>query len=834
MKAENQALAEFRGTSYTAAQIAVALGIKRQAVQWHLRGVIPAWTKVVKGNETCAWEIAQLPENLQARIKEKAQQQNFRSAADFLSAPRKQWQPDLPIDQISDEDVQTASLLRKALQSSLKQQHDSRITSSELEALGVEEYRRALGRSITARHWRSLFKRTIERDNGFEQWDRIEIYLPDRVKRKATAAGVIGSALDRSLSSENDFQDLAQYIEGCSNPYKPSAAERTGLWALALKKYDLLIRAGSPEKSAGRRLRAFLFARARFLSPSRNGLRMAFERKLEAWQHDHPDSIEDGRKSNGDRANYPREDIRRVRHSAVLKNGGRIDAAWREEYRHLTEYTRQRHPQSRKCPRTFYERVNRVKVDALLARVQGRRTLRKLVGGVTRDAENVHTMDRWAADDWTSNIEVIFVNRDGSVSLIQPQIITVMDFASRKWVGWAFSNDKAPTARLVNKAIKDAFLRHDVPHKLFLENGFVFGKSLNVNGKVDGQGRTIVAGLAKYGCAIHHFDKMSPTSKGELEKSFDLAQRLMERHPGYTGRLQMLDASEDFKREQRLIRSGKVDASKYRYTFEQFARVLSDIAEQYNAAPQHGHLRGLSPNEAFEALKDPANPPIKFTNELLWMLSNEHYRVPVGAGGVTVRHYGQKIQVRGGRLPDYIGEELWALVDDDDDSMVTFMSLDYGEVFTVAACQRPAAYESQIITSSSILAAELGKIHEHMRAVGSELKDLSKEFGNPRRELLQKYSVPRPSSGVLSDDDGRRAIVNPQLTQSAEEMQAQRQAIRSDQEQNARRGTDNKRKAARIGIPSVMADSDEQTSRALELLNSGSREIETSEPKIEL
>jgi len=37
-------------------------------------------------------------------------------------------------------------------------------------------------------------------------------------------------------------------------------------------------------------------------------------------------------------------------------------------------------------------------------------------------------------------------------------------------------------------------------------------------------------------------------SKSELEKSFDLIQRRMEKHPGYTGRLQMVDAPEEFKR----------------------------------------------------------------------------------------------------------------------------------------------------------------------------------------------------------------------------------------------------------------------------------------------
>jgi hypothetical protein len=607
---------------------------------------------------------------------------------------------------------------------------------------------------------------------------------------------------------------MENLIAACVNPHNPSLAERAGVWTLALNKMAELVSAGQPEKSASRRVRQFLFARAKFIAPTRNALRMAFERKRDQWQRDNPQSLADGRQGNGNRFEYLREDIRRLRHSAVLKNGGRIDSAWREEYPHLSESTRQRHPHSRKCPRALYQLVNRAKVDALFARVQGRRHLRKMVGSVTRNSDGIPAMARWVVDDWTSNVEVAFTNRDGTVSLIQPQIITVMDFASRKWVGWSMSNDKAPTAELVCAAILDGFRRHGVPHKLFVENGFVFGKSLNVNGKEDEQGRTVVAGLAQYGCAIRHFDKMSPTSKGELEKSFDMFQRLMERHPGYTGRLQMLDASDDLKREQRLIRANKVDAKKFRYTFGEFSRVIQDLIAQFNATPQHGHLKGLSPDEAFEAMKDATNPPIQFNNQLYWMLANERYRVPVGAGGVTFRHYGRKIQVRGGELPQHVGQELWALVDRADDSMVTFMSLDYRKTFTVEVCRQPSADEAQIVTGGSILASELQKIGQHMRAVGDDLKDLAGEFGNPRHDLLAKYRGESSALAGVADSATRRVILNGRVETSADQMQAQRQAITAKRRQN----TANKSKATRMGIPAVLADDDDQTRRALELL----------------
>ena len=776
-------------TAFTAKQIADVLGITSRSVRKYLLRVSPDGALIVSGQEAAAWTIARLPESLRQRLETEAVRQRCKGASDeqqietLLAMPRQRYKPEIALDKISDADISAATKLRESLRPWLIRQHDSSLSSSELDAAGVEDYRRQFGNAVTTRYWRELFTRTIQRDNGFEEWNRLEIYLPDRLKLKDTPTAAVSAAL------ADDFEDLENFIATCANPHNPSDPERVGLWTLAFSKFAELVRAGQTAKSASRRVRQFLFFRAQFLAPTRNALRMAFERKLDQWQRDNPDSLADGRRGNGDRAEYPREDVHCLRHSAVFKNGGRIDSAWREEWPRLSDYTRQRHPRSRKCPRALYQLVNRVKVDALCARLQGRRALRKIVGSVTRNTDGIHAMDRFVADDWTSNVEIAYTNRDGSISLLQPQIITVMDFASRKWVGWAMSTDGGPTVELVCEAILDAFRRHGVPRKLCLENGWVFGRSLNVNGKVDDEGRTLVAGLAQYGCTISHFDKMSPTSKGELEKSFDIFQRQMERHPGYAGRLQILDAADSFKKEQRLIRAGKVDATKYRYTFDGFVCVMRDLIAQYNATPQYGHLKGVSPDEAFEALKDPADPPIHFNNELYWMLANERYRVQVTAGGVVFRHYGRKIQVRGGELPQYAGQELWALVERGDDSLVTFMTPDYCRTFTVETCQQPSADEKRMVSGSSVLAGELKKISQHMRAVDDELKDLAGEFGNPRADLLAKYNreaAARPGGAVAAT---RATIINPALADSAQQMQTQRETLRAQQKksQNSQR-----------------------------------------------
>jgi hypothetical protein len=724
---------------FTAAQIAAVLGKTRQAVQSRLRDAQPSGVRIVAGNEAAAWAVEQLPGALRECLALEAVRKNCKGddliqrVETLLSMPRQKWQPKIPLDKICDADIQIAKKLRDALKPWLIQQHDQGLSSAEIENRGIEDYRREFGNRITARYWRELFARTLRRDNGAEDWQRIEIYLPDRLKQKDAPASVVSEALAA------DFAELESFIAGCTDPHAPNKTERAAIWTLARGKFTSLVNSGQPEKSAARRVRQFLFARASFLAASRDALLKAFNRNLAALKNSDGDvnALRDRREDNGNRVVIPPADIDRLRASAGIANGARINASWREEYRNLSETTRARYSDPFKCPAKVYELVNRKIVDALHARHHGgKRAVRKIIGGLHGDRwANIPAMHSWALDDVTSNIEVGFKNPDGSTSLILPQIIAVMDSASRKWVGWSISNDKAPNAGLVCGAALNAFRKSNIPKQIWVENGWVFGRSLLVNGKQDDQGRTIVTGLAQYGCTVHHFGKMNPQAKAELERSFEAIQRLMERHPGYTGRHQMMDAPDEFKREQRLINSGKVEATKFRYTFEEFRdEVMPELISKYNSTPQHGHLKGLSPNEAFIALADPNDPPIEYDPKLEWIFSNEKSIITVETGGVRFQHRtsGREIRVRGGRLVNLAGQELWAFVEREDPSMVTFMNLDFADPFTMEVCRTPSARQSSMAPSSDDLGIEIGKIREHERAVDDEYKRLIEGYGNPQ------------------------------------------------------------------------------------------------------
>jgi hypothetical protein len=790
--------------TFRAAQIAAALGMKRQSLAWHLRGVTPAGERIVAGNEASVWTVEQLPVVLRERLAAEATQQRCRTIAALLSMPRQQWQPAMPLNKISDADIQTATKLRDALRPWLIQQHDPNLSATEIESRGIEDYRRAFGNRITARYWRELFLRTLRRDGDAEKWNRLEIYLPDRLKQKDSPAAVVSAALAA------DFVELESFIAACTNPHAPNKTECAGVWTLALEKFQSLVNAGEPEKSAARRVRQFLSARASFLAASRDALWIAWKRKLDVLKNANGDAkaLCDGRANNGNRVEIPVIEIERLRHAAAMQCGGRINEAWRMEYSRLSASTHVRYPDAFNCPAKIYELVSREKVDALHALHHGgKRAVRKIIGGLHGNRwANIPSMHSWAMDDVTSNIQCAFTNPDGSVSLILPQIIAAMDSASRKWVGWSISDAKAPNAELVCVAALDAFRKNNIPKQLWVENGYVFGKSLLVNGKEDEQGRTIVAGLAQYGCTIHHFGKMNPQAKAELERSFEAIQRQMEKHPGYTGRHQMIDAPDEFKREQRLIDSGKVEATKFRYTFAEFKNVvMPKLIADYNSTPQpHGHLKGLSPNEAFLELANKNDPPIEYDAKLEWWFANEKEIVTVGTGGVRFPHRssGRTIRVRGGRLPGLVDKEIWAWMPRNDPSVVTFMNLDFSDPFTMEVCQTPSAREQSLAPGSGVLASEIAKIREHERAVEEDYKRLNEQFGNPRRELLKEIrNQPVPTiPSTLSDGVRRVVVLDGQLAESAEMMQQQRETIQVEKTKRQRQRSQVQRIAQNTGL----------------------------------
>jgi transposase InsO family protein len=775
-------------SQFTAAEISRASGsISRQGVAKLLMDTPAGGVRVVRGKqEVSTWTYAALPETLRARLDDDAKRQGYRNGETLLANPPAAWTPPVPLREVAEDELNRAAKLRDIMLPFLRQPD---LAAESRNAQLAARYGDVFGSVITTDYARKLYQRTLDRDEGVQDFGRLELYLPENPKRKEAVAWTV---------TTSDLADVLPALESriasIATPANPPKAVVRSVWHVAFDEYSRLVSAGAPAERAARLVRDFLHARAPFVPRNRDTLLKAWNDKLPRWlaREGMPGALVDWRCKNGTKVIVPEKDVARLRWSATTKHSGRLDCAWREEYEQLSELTRAQGRKDGRCPRSVVNAVNRVLLDGLTARRQGKRYLEKLLGNVLRDISDIPAMYAWVMDDLTCTLEVFATNEAGETTLNLIQLIAVMDVRSRRIVGWSASLDKGPTAELVCEAFLDAARRTEkIPHHLFLENGWVFGRAGYVVGKYDDSGEVIVAGLAEYGCQLHHFLPGSPTSKGELEKSFDLIQQRMERHPGYTSRNQRLAAPDQFRREQIEMRR-KVnprDPRSCRYDFPQGVRAIEKIVNDYNATVQHGALNGLSPDQAFLNFQDRTNPATWLPAKLRWLLGYKQ-RCTIKHSGVAFTHFGENIRVRGGNLAsmERIGREYWVVMDRRDADCVTFMSLDFTDVFTEPL--RPVVpYDiSETAPESDALETEYRTKAEQRRVVESEYQGLMSRFGDPRKELLHEAQAATREALELDATIGMNArmpLIESNHRAAGEEGQRQRAALRKKRQSPA-------------------------------------------------
>ncbi len=215
-------MAEFKNM-FTAAQIAAALGISPQAVRQQLRDKPSAGKQRIAGNDAAAWSVDQLPVRLRERLAIESTQQKC-SIETLLRLPRRQWQPPISMSKIAVENIRDAEKLREALMPFLMDPAGAGLTAEEWKQRGVDYYFRVFYPKprISTHQWDRLFRRTQTRDNGVHNWDSLQIYLSDRLKRKAAPAAIVAAAPSPDFAAWKTISARSKFPAGQTN-WKPSA-----------------------------------------------------------------------------------------------------------------------------------------------------------------------------------------------------------------------------------------------------------------------------------------------------------------------------------------------------------------------------------------------------------------------------------------------------------------------------------------------------------------------------------------------------------------------------------------------------------------------------------
>ena len=765
-----------------------------RSVRRQLEATRPAATRIVSGNEAAAFNLGQLPENLRLQIEDAARRANCRNAEALLNAPRQKWESALPLDKIADEQIQAATKLREALRHWLIEQHDLNLPRAEIEARGVQDYRRIFGNGITTRYWRELFTRTVRRDNGFEEWNRLEIYLPDRLNQKETVS-VVSEAL------ANDFVELESFIQACSNPHAPSERERFGIWTLAFEKLSSLVRAGETKKTAARHVRQFLFARAAFLAASRDALLKAFNRKLEAFEKSNGDAkaLRDGRENNGDHFQLPDLDRDLLIHRAVFYYRGDIAPAWRDCLRDgFSPETKSRYAvalNKSHVPTSVRDSVG-AEIDIMTTMYQGPRAFDAIKGYVTRSYDGIHSLKCVSGDDFTLNTYFYVPDGKGWFDLTRGQVILFIDFRSLRILGWALEPRKSYSSLTIRSLCTHVFGYFGVPEVLYFERGLWKTATL-LKGKTGPFEFTEISqGLREFGVQFKH--AIRPRTK-VVERIGGIIQDIAEAEPGYCGRDERRDAPESLRRQMSEVEARKVHPSKYFYSLDQWNRRIGELVNQYNAEPQQGHiLSGLSPEQAFEKYLNQDEPPMQFHAGLRYLLAHDKRQERVTLNGVTIQIGKQKFNYRGREIAHLVGRDVMLWFDPENPETATVTDLDHKNPICVPRSQNPNALESIIEPDSGRLGQELTRIEDQASYMKTRYQVVAAKFPLPQRRLLV---------------DGRTM----ETFELGEQITRQKKGLVDRQ----RRTVANKNKARRLSIPAALVDDSEQHQRALELLGNG-------------
>ena len=719
--------------SYTVAEIASALGMKRQAVQWHLRSIQACETRLLNGIECGAWRWSAFPQQLRSRLEAAAAQRGCRNGETLLTTPPAAWPPkDYPaLHLVADSEIDRAGKLRQALMPSLVAQHVCEIPAAEFEARGVAEFARVFGRTITARHWRSLFKRTLERDAGAENFGRVELYLPDRPAVKARM-------IESSIVA--DFAEIRDCISAFRDPGAPSEIEQRAVWTLAFENYGRLIAQGMLSKRAARLLRNFLFAKAAFLAPSRDALLKGFNRKLQLWTESKCDAkaLQDRRAGNGERFDFPEADKDLLIHRAVFYYLGDIAPAWRSCLRDgFSEATRQRYAGNASDKSHVPDKVMdlvQAEVEILTVIHRGPRAFDSIKGFGSRNYDGIASLQCIQGDDFTLNTYFYVPDGKGWFNLTRGQVILFICFRTLRILGWALEPRKSYSSLTIRSLCTHIFGEFGVPEILYFERG-IWKSSDLLKGKRDPFSFVEISqGLREFGVKFIHAKRARSKT---IERVGGLFQDIAEAEPGYCGRDERRDAPESLRKQMAEVETRKAHPSEYFYSLDQWNRRIGDLVREYNSSPQQGKiLAGLSPDAGFEQHMDHTNPPMQFGPQLRYLLAHDRRRVHVTLNGITIQIGKRKFNYKGREIAHLVGRDALAWFDPENSELLTVTDLDRRNPICVSLCQEPGALDVVLHPDSMVTAQEQRRIEDQASHMKTRFNVIKAKFPLPARKAL--------------------------------------------------------------------------------------------------
>lgn len=647
---------------FAVSDIAQAIGWSKARVQTALAGTPRSGTKQVSGNESPAYSVAALPEILVRELERMKTVHFYGSLSDVLKNPTKLWQPAVPLLRVREQDRREAEKLRDALSVALALPEETPIAErARVAALG---FQRAFGRAASARTLERHILRTLDRDRGAKNFERLEIYLAESARPVASGARpVTGSG----------FDELQEELSVVRDNTAPTPEEKAYCWRKVIDFYHARIAEGVKVSRLKRELCAFLFNAVPFLSDTAQGIKRNFNRKLAVAEQEGVAAITDQRATNSGRRRRPADWEWNIQLFAqhTLRRHSRESQAWRELYRGTAPSGEQFSEPFREYfsydVRTAKSRVPasvraaiRPMMIATAARQLGPRATRLARPSIPRDWSDTAAGDFYTQDDvtinhlwfeWHEHGEYEFDGRRFNVG--RGQWLLCCDERTDFPLGFLLmpspTYNSSAICTLNARIFSDE--RAGLPFK-----GMKYEQGIWKARKIAAQFSwpKISDGFARHGIELTVRHATTPRAK-IIERVIGSAQNMMDHVPGYVGRC---ESKVKFERPQKFLQSLRrvgqprkedVDPREMFLSKEEISDELVQVMRAFSEEPQNGErLAGLSPAQAWEQLS-PGRPHHVLPESLRYLLTTHE-------SSQTVSHNGVRLKI-GNVWHHYVGSE---------------------------------------------------------------------------------------------------------------------------------------------------------------------------------
>lgn len=703
----------------------------------------------------------------------------------FSTAPLAVWHPRYPRRELAGGAIDRASLLQRALAPTFARLKDSNLAKAEFERLGVEDYRRVLGHNVSTRHWRRLFRRTIQRDGGAKNWARLEIYLDENPARRPEFR-------KGQLYVPISLRPLHELIASFENPAAPTDLEKDCLWIYTFEHYERETERTGKPKASKRATLQFLFENAPFLGKSEKGIKVQFDRKLNRWMAGDrvPAAIADARKRNPGRpAPKLSEEEEHALMAKALRSGGGLTQAWREAKSSGVFNDRiSQHYTSTPASKSYVPgRIRKLlanKMKMLRDQHHGPRAAKLNGAFINRDPSTFNSGDWFQADDCTLP-NYYYTNGEEGFQLLRGQFLAMCDVRTTFILGYVVIPQRNYTAHHIRNLTTIVADTYGLPRKGFYYESGMWRNARLLHGRRDeiNWHRTEM-GLRGLGLQFRH----AKLPRGKvIERVFGLLQNHLESEPGYAGRDERHDKFERVQEQLSLVRRGKAQPEDFFLSEAEYLQRLGLIVERYNNERQDGkYCPGLSPREAFEKFHG-EEPRIRLGRSSRHLLATHKMRIRCGRNGISFRFGKEQFTYKSHETGRLRGEELivWFNVENPSFISVTNLKEDPRTLFSVEREIKVPGMDAP----EEVLEAALAQNEAHEAYRKALYRAVSQNF----------------STG-FAGRMFRQNLIDHRTAEIGDAMREQQTKVKRQQVEKKKRAAAIERKAARLGIaPGVMS-----------------------------